>query len=128
MYGKTPTKIEASPFIICVSTFEMPVLNFKDSANIQFNEIPETGLRLMLWAGDMAREGLTDIERLQGYDVYLCYGFTPSLYENALHLEALDASGSRRHYLCVLDVNDQEQMGRATCSAVNRSCLARRPS
>ena len=114
MYGKTPIKIEAGGLIICVSTFEMPVLNFKNSANIQFNEIPETGLRLMLWAGDMVNEGLTDIERLPGYDVYLCYGFTPGLYENALHLEALDASGPSKHYLCLLDVNDQEQMGRFT--------------
>jgi len=92
----------------------MPVLNFKDSANIQLNKIPETGLRLMLWAGDMVHGGLTDIERLPGYDVYLCYGFTPGLYENAFYLEALDTSGSSRHYLCILDVDDQQQMCRFT--------------
>lgn len=116
MCGKTPTKIEADcaytiPYTLRV---KMPILNFNDSANIQFNEIPETGLRLMLWAGDMVDEGITDIQRLPGYDVYLCYGFTPGLYENATYMEALDASGPSRHYLCVVNVHNKEQMGRFT--------------
>jgi hypothetical protein len=63
-------------------------------------------LRLMLWAGDGEFEGLSDIERLPNYDVYLCLGFEgPRFDKNVENL-----TGSQK--ICILNIHDKEQMAR----------------
>ena len=86
---------------------KMPVLNFKNPS-AYLPEIQTSGLRLMLWAGDIVHDGRSDIQRLPGYDVYLCYGFTDGLEENINYLNSLPNGG--HVYLCLIDVHREEQM------------------
>ena len=46
----------------------------------------EGDLRLILWAGDGIHEGITDIERLPHFDVYLCLGFTAGIDANVEYI------------------------------------------
>jgi hypothetical protein len=74
--------------------------------NVHPDELPRVrqNLRLMLWAGDGDREGLTDVARLQGYDVYLCMGIS----REGLERNIADLSGSQ--ILCIIDVTNKNQM------------------
>lgn len=87
----------------------MPVLDFM-IPSAEFAEIQRTGLRLMLWAGDTVRDGRSDIQRLPGYDVYLCYGFTNglSLQRNIQYMNTL--LNADQIYLCIINVHMNEQM------------------
>jgi hypothetical protein len=72
-------------------------------------ECPAKGpLKMILWAGDMVHNGVTDVERLSGYDVYLCFGFTQSLQSNIDYIYTLDKPA----YICIIDVKSEEQMTR----------------
>jgi hypothetical protein len=84
------------------------MLNFKQNNLIR--EIPKwladkADASLMLWAGDCVHGGVTDVERLPNYDVYLCYGF-----------DGLDANlnvnrGSEKPFcICVIDIHDNNQL------------------
>lgn len=84
------------------------MLNFKQNNLIR--EIPKwlsdkTDVSLMLWAGDCVHGGVPDVQRLPGYDVYLCYGF-----------DGLDANlhanrGSEKPFcICVIDIHDNNQL------------------
>jgi hypothetical protein len=90
---------------------KMPVLNFKNPS-AELPEIQGGGLRLMLWAGDVVHDGVSDIQRLPGYDVYLCYGFTggSGLEDNINYLNSMP--NGNHFYLCLIDVHDQDQMDR----------------
>lgn len=82
------------------------MLNFKQNHIL---EIPTWLLNkdasLMLWAGDCVHNGITDVDRLPGYDVYLCYGF-----------DGLDANvntivnNSQEKLICVIDIHDEQQL------------------
>jgi hypothetical protein len=64
-------------------------------------------LTMILWAGDCENDSVTDVVRLPGYHVYLCNGLTyEGVLKNANELESYDAPG----YICLIDVNDVEQM------------------
>ena len=82
------------------------MLNFKQNNLIR--QIPnwlsdKADASLMLWAGDCVHGGVTDVERLPGYDVYLCYGF------NGLEAN-LNVNTSRPICICVIDVHDEQQL------------------
>jgi len=74
-----------------------------------FPMIPAGSLRLMLWAGDCSRNGVTDIERLHAFDVYLCRGY----YQDSLQ-ENIDYNRRRANpaIICVIDVTNKNQMDR----------------
>ena len=74
------------------------------AANVQ--PPPQPNLRLMLWAGDGESEGVTDIERLPNYDVYLCLGFEGPRFDK--NIDSL--TGSQK--ICILNIHDKEQMAR----------------
>ena len=59
-------------------------------------------LSLMLWAGDCVHSGISDVERLAGYDIYLCYGFIPGLEENIEALKRRRQPG----VICIIDVDE----------------------
>lgn len=85
----------------------MPVLNFKDSSSI-YPKIRRTDLKLMLWAGDTVYNNISDIQRLSGYDVYICNGYTQGLDENIKYMNSLANSGEI--YLCLININEKCQM------------------
>jgi len=68
----------------------------------------EGDLRLILWAGDGIHEGITDIERLPHFDVYLCLGFTAGIDANVEYIYKRSNPG----IICIVDVFDKRQMAR----------------
>lgn len=68
----------------------------------------EGDLRLILWAGDGIHEGVTDIERLPGFDVYICLGISPGINANLEYIYKRSAPG----IICILDVFNRSQMAR----------------
>lgn len=80
------------------------VLNYTKH-NVHPDHLPSirTNLRLMLWAGDGIHEGVSDVARLRGYDMFICLGFPPGLEQNIA-----DLSGSQ--ILCIIDIYDKAQM------------------
>jgi len=82
------------------------VLNFKETVNQTL--VVEKGLKLILWAGDCLHNGITDIERLPMFDVYVCYGFPEGLQTNIDYLTNRSMPG----ILCVLDIDNPEQVER----------------
>lgn len=89
------------------TTTTMPVIFF-DTANhqdltTQFKPSNEKNLRLMLWAGDGKHDGVTDVRRLPGYDIYLCAGWQQSFQDNIDDL-------TDRQTLCVLDIHCEKQL------------------
>jgi len=101
----------------------MPVVDFKTIEEPSIFLNPERNdLKLILWAGDVSRslslsgsqdtdKMTTDVERLPDYDVYLCNGYLPGLHENAVYLDKKESQTGRLSYICVIDVNDEQQMG-----------------
>jgi hypothetical protein len=93
-----------------VETRKTRMLNFKTCT--EYPSMPEelrgrTDLRLMLWAGDCYNKGVTDVERLPGYDIYLCYGlYNTHLDKNVDYLKSRSLPGC----ICVIDVNSDTQM------------------
>ena len=84
------------------------MLNFKQNNLIR--EIPiwltdKADASLMLWAGDCVHAGLTDVERLPDYDVYLCNGFK-GLPENL----NVNRGPDKPICICVLDIHDEQQL------------------
>ena len=61
------------------------------------------GMSLMLWAGDCVHQGISDVKRLKHYQVFLCRGFPEGLAANTLSLRT-------GQVLCILDVDDEQQM------------------
>lgn len=88
------------------------MLNFKQTNLIC--EIPKwlinkADASLMLWAGDCIHKGITDVERLPNYDVYLCNGFK-DLNAN-LHIQDLQQKYNNKLFcICVIDVHDEQQL------------------
>jgi hypothetical protein len=85
---------------------ESRVLNFT-------HDIPEScalepPLRMILWAGDCVHNGITDIERLPNFDVYVCMGYSPTLQPNIEYLYNRDQPG----VICIVDVSSDDQMQR----------------
>lgn len=70
----------------------------------------------MLWAGDGKHDDLTDIERLSGYDVYLCAGSQKYLQEN---IDALTDDQT----LCIVDIENESQL--ALFHQVYDGCFAK---
>jgi hypothetical protein len=79
------------------------VLNYK-AFSVRPEHLPpnRTNLRLMLWAGDGLHGEVSDVKRLDAYDVYLCGGYTN------LERNIADLSGSQT--ICIIDANDRTQM------------------
>jgi hypothetical protein len=74
--------------------------------------IPElegrTDLRMVLWAGDCVHNGITDIERLPNFDVYLCFGFSQTIGANIDYIY----NRSKPGIICIIDASVKEQMAR----------------
>jgi hypothetical protein len=66
-------------------------------------------LRMVLWAGDCVHDGITDIERLPNFDVYLCMGFINTLQAN---VDYMYNNRSKSGVICIIDVFVKEQMNR----------------
>ena len=58
----------------------------------------------MLWAGDGEHAGVSDVARLQGYDMFLCLGFK-NIHKNVANLS--DSQG-----IVIINVNNMDQMTR----------------
>lgn len=80
------------------------VMNY--TLNTQVKYPIEGPLKLMLWAGDCVHNSITDIERLPGYDIYLCLGFAEGIRENAEFLSKRENPG----YICCINTSSPEQM------------------
>ena len=69
----------------------------------------KSSLKLMLWAGDGEHNGVSDVERLSNYDVFLCGPWNESgLVKNEAYLK----SAGLPKIICVLDVKDIVAMNR----------------
>jgi len=88
----------------------MRVLNFKENSNLTLEntDLPRGLLSMILWAGDMVHDGISDVERLPTFDVYLCYGYDETLQANIDYLNSRMKPG----LICILDYNNESQMNR----------------
>jgi len=68
----------------------------------------EPPLRMILWAGDGMHNGVTDIERLPNFDVYVCMGYPSTLQPNIDYLYKRAEPG----VICIVDVSCHNQMQR----------------
>ena len=84
----------------------MPYILEYTKMNVHPSQLPpiRSGLRLMLWAGDGEHDGVSDVARLRGYDVFLCLG----LNEEMLKRNIDNLFGSQT--LCIINVREKEQM------------------
>lgn len=84
----------------------MPYILDYTNMNVHPDQLPpiRTGLRLMLWAGDGEHDGVTDVARLRGYDVFLCLG----LQKDILQRNIDNLFGSQT--LCIINMCEKEQM------------------
>jgi hypothetical protein len=81
------------------------ILDFTQPHTILQNQ-SRKNLRLILWAGDGEHDGISDVERLPNYDVYLCLGFRgPNFDKNV-------ASLADSQTICIIDIHDDDQMAR----------------
>uniref|UniRef100_A0A6C0AN04 Uncharacterized protein n=1 Tax=viral metagenome TaxID=1070528 RepID=A0A6C0AN04_9ZZZZ len=85
---------------------ESRVLNFTLDISTKCNL--QEPLRMILWAGDCVNNGLTDIERLPNFDVYVCFGFTHALQPNIDFIYKREQPG----VICIVDTTSDEQMQR----------------
>lgn len=85
---------------------ESRVLNFTYDIPKKCNLEPP--LRMILWAGDCVHNGVTDIERLPNFDVYVCMGYSPTLQPNIDYLYKREQPG----VICIVNVSSDEQMQR----------------
>lgn len=85
----------------------MPVIFFNTNNHqdlrAHYKPSNEKNLRLMLWAGDGKHDGITDVQRLPHYDVYLCAGWQQCFQDNIDRL-------TDRQTLCVLDIHCERQL------------------
>lgn len=74
--------------------------------NVHPDQLPpiRTGLRLMLWAGDGEHNGVTDVARLRGYDVFLCLGIQKEILQR--NIDRMVGSQT----LCIINMREKEQM------------------
>lgn len=84
----------------------MPHILDYTKMNVHPNQLPpiRAGLRLMLWAGDGEHDGVTDVARLRGYDVFLCLG----LNEEMLKRNIDRMVGSQT--MCIINMREKGQM------------------
>lgn len=82
------------------------ILDFTRRHTTPQNLPSRQNLRLILWAGDGENDGITDVERLPNYDVYLCLGLSGSHFEK--NVEKLTDSQT----ICIVNIHDKEQMAR----------------
>lgn len=84
----------------------MPYILEYNKMNVHPSQLPpiRSGLRLMLWAGDGEHDGVTDVARLRGYDVFLCMG----LQKDILQRNIANLFGSQT--LCIINMHEKEQM------------------
>jgi len=82
------------------------VINFTLDTDTKCNL--ENPLRMILWAGDCMHNGITDIERLPNFDVYVCFGFTHTVQANIEYLYKRERPG----VICIVDTTSDEQMQR----------------
>jgi len=83
----------------------MPVIFFnaiKDQ-NTPLKHCNKKNLRLILWAGDGKDGNLADVQRLPGYDVYLCAGWQQNLQAN---IDLL----TEEQTLCILDIHNEMEI------------------
>ena len=63
-------------------------------------------LTMILWAGDCVHNGITDIERLPYFDVYICIGYPYTLQDNINYINDRKKPG----IICIIDVKNPSQM------------------
>lgn len=85
----------------------MSIIDFRT----EISEVPQwlvkaTDLKLMLWAGDGCHDGTSDIERLPGYDLYLCEGYPENLDVNMKYIKGRGRDGC----ICILNVFSEAHM------------------
>jgi hypothetical protein len=82
------------------------IIDFNTSVNMDaLRGLPEK-LKMVLWAGDCVHNGITDIERLPNFDIYLCYGYPYTLQDNLDYINKRGKNG----LICVLDIENKNQM------------------
>ena len=86
----------------------MSVIDFKTT---EILEVPQwivkgTDFKLILWAGDGCHDGASDVERLPGYDLYLCQGYPENLDVNVDYIKTRSRDGC----ICILDIFNEAQM------------------
>jgi hypothetical protein len=64
-------------------------------------------LKLILWAGDMKRGDITDVQRLSEYDMYLCGGDCQQLESNVSYINK-EHLGSKA--IILINIHNDEQM------------------
>ena len=94
------------------------ILDFKDG-HVSHNSIAlfanRPSLKLMLWAGDCVHHGIPDVNRLPGYDIYLCSGYQ-GLTTNIVAL----FDWTQPVYICLIDIHDINQLNAFTSLFRNR--------
>jgi hypothetical protein len=86
----------------------MSLINFRSNDLLEVPEwlVKATDLKLILWAGDGCHDGTSDIERLPGYDLYLCEGYPENLDINVDYIKRRGRNGC----ICTLDVFNEAHM------------------
>lgn len=82
------------------------IIDFNTSVNMDALRGLPHRLKMILWAGDCVHDGITDVERLPNFDVYLCYGYPYTLQDNLDYINNRTKPG----LICVLDVENKNQM------------------
>jgi hypothetical protein len=78
----------------------------------------EGPLKMILWAGDCVHNGITDVERIPGYDIYLCMGFVNGIQANIDFISKRDSG-----HICIIDASSPEQMSRFILDYMGRFSL-----
>jgi hypothetical protein len=78
----------------------------------------EGPLKMILWAGDCVHNDITDVERLPGYDIYVCLGFTQTLQANIDYIYKRDSG-----YICIIDTSSPDQMSQFILDFMGRFSL-----
>ena len=76
----------------------------------------EGPLKMILWAGDCIHNGITDVQRLPGYDIYLCIGFHQGIQENIEFLSNREQPG----YICIINASSPDEMSSFIKDFMNR--------
>ena len=86
----------------------MSVINFNTTDILEVPQwlVKGSDFKLILWAGDGCHDGASDVERLPGYDLYLCQGYPENLDVNVDYIKARGRDGC----ICILDIFNEAHM------------------
>jgi len=89
-----------------IELYKNMLLDFRNELPTLPSNFQKDTLQLILWAGDGIHDGVTDVERLYNFDVYLCGGYSQALDANVDSLRQRVTPA----IICLLDIKNEYQM------------------